>query len=55
MILRWIREFRQREQDRVGLEAFMRTEYRNEYRRLKDMGMCCTQQYILDLYKRRGE
>jgi len=55
MILRWIREFRQREQNRAGLEAFMRTEYRNEYHRLKDLGICCTEQYVLDLYRRRGE
>ena len=53
MVLRWIREFRQRERNRIGLEAFMRTEYRNEYHRLKDLGICCTEQYVLDLYNRR--
>ena len=54
MILRWIREHRQRAEAKQGLEAFMRTEFRNEYHRLKDLGMCCTEQYVLDLYNRRN-
>ena len=56
MILRWVREFRQQEQNRRALDAFMRTEYRNEYHRLKYLGVDGTGLYVLDLYKnRRGE
>lgn len=54
-IFSWIKEYRQRTQNKRGLEAYMRTEYRNEYNRLKNLGVCCTEQYVLGLYNKRGE